>query len=597
MDFRDDKYELIEPLREGGMGAIYKVRHRLLDEVRVVKVMRPHASQDPELRRRFLQEAKLAIRVRHPNIAQLHDFSMDEAGTATMIMEFIDGVTLQDVLKSGPPPGLPLVVEIGAQTLQALACLHFNGIVHRDVASDNVMLTRGFDGRPIVKLIDLGIARDPQGEATTTGMFIGKARYASPEQFRAKGNERPTPASDMYSFGVLFYELLTGRHPFEGSGFVELATAHLFNPPASFDVSDPQGLVPPPLRALVLDALEKDPARRIQSAEEFTARLRSAVTAEPIDGPELERLLQRARVAAPRARRPTPTPPAPQRPAPSDHRGGIARDRGRRLSQVDTVIDAVVSPVTEVTLDVLEVVNRFRSERRFPPRKAGAGAGAAARPRPAMFESEERSPEEQDGPGETEGSTYALHPVRRPSPAVRRSAEAPRRARWPLIAAGSASLVGFAAMAIVVMRMFPAPDPLAGQIENALRQSEDSEQAVTDKLERIAALIALLPPGDDRRNDLAVRKERLVNLRELDTVADRLTILLRQTTNIRGDSDALASAALDGENLWVLFRASRSQLPVNDRAADEVVRRARVTLRDLAESTGSTRLGELAKGH
>ena len=601
MDFQDDKYELIEPLREGGMGAIYKVRHRLLDEIRVVKVMRPHASQDEDLRRRFLQEAKLAIRVRHPNIAQLHDFSLDDAGTATMVMEFIDGVTLQDVLRSGPPPGLPLVHEIAVQTLQALACLHFNGIVHRDVASDNVMITRGYDGRPIVKLIDLGIARDPHGEATTTGMFIGKARYASPEQFRATAGGRLTPASDLYSFGVLLYELLTGRHPFEGSGFVELATAHLFNPPTPFDVSDPDGRVPPGLRDLVLGALAKDAARRPQSAEEFAARLRSAAPAETIEAPELDRLLQRARTSAPPARRPAPPPPTPPRPAPpparpaepvrTDARAQVAGP-GVRTSQIDTVIDAVVAPLSEEGLDVIEVVNTARSGQRAPDRSRGPAREPAPPQRSAIVEAESGPVGTADS-GDLAAAT--ARPARRPASARPRSAPEPRRNPWPFVAIGAAALAGLAVIVVVAIRMLAPTDPLAGQIEAALRASEDSEQAVTDKLERIAALIALLPPGDDRRGDLNARRERLVNLRELNTFADRLANLLRQAGASPGDVAAGAAAAMDGENLWAMLRASRSRLPAEDRASDQVVERARATLRQLAAVTESPTLEELAK--
>ena len=156
----EGKYEILEKIREGGMGAIYKVRHRLLDEIRVVKVMRPQIADSEDQQRRFLREARAAIRLRHPNIAQLYDFAVEADGIAYMVMEFIDGVTLQEMLaKNGPPP-LDLTLEIARQSLEALGYLHAHGYVHRDVSPDNLMLTQDVDGQPQVKLIDLGIAKD-----------------------------------------------------------------------------------------------------------------------------------------------------------------------------------------------------------------------------------------------------------------------------------------------------------------------------------------------------------------------------------------------------------------------------------------------------
>src|SRR5262245_22170091 len=138
----DGKYEILEKLREGGMGAIYKVRHRLLDELRVVKVIRPHMASRQEAAERFLREARVAIRLRHPNIAQLHDFAVGADGNAFIVMEFIDGSTLQEILKRHGPPPVALGVEIGRQALRALGYLHRQKIVHRDVSPDNLMLTR-----------------------------------------------------------------------------------------------------------------------------------------------------------------------------------------------------------------------------------------------------------------------------------------------------------------------------------------------------------------------------------------------------------------------------------------------------------------------
>ena len=155
----DGKYEILEKLREGGMGAIYKVRHRLLDEVRVVKVIRSQADTVGEAADRFLREARAAIKLRHPNIAQLHDFAVADDGQAFIVMEYIDGWNLLEVLSGFGPPPISLTLEIARQSLKALGYLHRHKIVHRDVSPDNLMLTRDVDGHPLVKLIDLGIAK------------------------------------------------------------------------------------------------------------------------------------------------------------------------------------------------------------------------------------------------------------------------------------------------------------------------------------------------------------------------------------------------------------------------------------------------------
>ncbi len=272
----EGKYEILGKMGEGGMGAIYKVRHRLLDEIRVVKVMRPQVAVDEELKLRFAEEAKTATRLKHPNIGTIHDFALDEDGTAYLVMEFIDGVNLSEllVLKGSPPVGLAL--EIAHQALLALGYLHRGNVVHRDVAPDNLMLTRDDEGRALVKVIDLGIAKtmDRPVEVTSTGVFLGKLKYASPEQYGAlPAGQRLDGRSDLYSMGLVLYELLTGTRPFRGNTAAELLKAHLFEPPTPFSQTDPQGKIPPELRAVILKALEKAREDRFSSAEEFDQEL------------------------------------------------------------------------------------------------------------------------------------------------------------------------------------------------------------------------------------------------------------------------------------------------------------------------------------
>jgi serine/threonine-protein kinase len=304
-DVLKGKYEILEKIGEGGIGAVYKVRHRLLEEIRVIKVLRPEAASKEDLRERFLHEARMAIRLKHPNIAQLHDFSIAEDGRAYIVMEFIDGVALDALIDASGPPSVDLALEISRQGLLALHYLHENDFVHRDVSPDNLMLTSSFDGRPLAKLIDLGIARHLGAEVrlTATGVFLGKARYCSPEQFSA-GGEHPVEVDrrgDIYSFGIMLYEILTGVYPLHGANFAELAGSHLFHPPKDFAETDPEGRLPDGLREAVLRAVAKSPDERFATAAAFAQELEKYHNPDTPLRDEFDRTVEIATTALPRA--------------------------------------------------------------------------------------------------------------------------------------------------------------------------------------------------------------------------------------------------------------------------------------------------------
>jgi serine/threonine-protein kinase len=264
------RFDVVAKLGEGGMGTVYKVRHRDLDEIQIVKTMQAQFSTNEGLRNRFLEEARRGMRLRHPHIAGVHDFAVCADGTGYIVMEFVPGVNLRDMLATKGPLPLPMIGEIAVQTLDALGYLHGERFVHRDISPDNLMV-QITDGRPFVKLIDLGISKSLEADQkmTATGQFLGKVQYAAPEAFGGQLDGR----SDLYSFGVVLYNLLTNQDPFPGENYREIISAHLFQPPRPFD---PSLNVPESIQRVVMRALEKDPDKRYADAAEFVAAVEEA---------------------------------------------------------------------------------------------------------------------------------------------------------------------------------------------------------------------------------------------------------------------------------------------------------------------------------
>jgi serine/threonine protein kinase len=281
----EGKYEVLGKIREGGMGAIYMVRHRLLDEVRIIKVMRPEVAESADQRKRFLREAQMATRLKHPHIVGFYDFFVDDEGTAYMVMEYINGINLRDMIRNCGALPIGLGNFLARQCLSALDYLHRKGVVHRDVAPDNIMMTQEEDGSLQAKLIDLGIAKlaraEEQEQLTAADEFIGKLRYSSPEQLTKKASSAAIDGrSDLFSFGVVLYEALTGICPFGGGSLQDILTARLHKPPMPFAQSDPNGRVGAVLRGTILRALQTKPEDRYQTAAEFSKALEALPAAE-----------------------------------------------------------------------------------------------------------------------------------------------------------------------------------------------------------------------------------------------------------------------------------------------------------------------------
>ena len=268
-------YVVKAKLGEGGMGAVYLGEHPLIGKRVAIKVLRDELANNEDVVRRFFNEARAVNDIHHQNIVDIVDFGKMPSGTggeiAYIVMEFLDGESLASRLRS---VGLraPEVVEVIQQCCWALAASHQKGIIHRDLKPDNIYLCPRGPTKNFVKLLDFGIAKltgATDQHQTRTGTVIGTPHYMSPEQ--CQGNKAFDGRSDIYSLGVVMYELLTGQVPFPGDGFGAVLVAHLTQP-----VTPPRQIrpaVPPELEAVVLRALEKERERRFQSMEEFAAAL------------------------------------------------------------------------------------------------------------------------------------------------------------------------------------------------------------------------------------------------------------------------------------------------------------------------------------
>ena len=263
------RYRILGKIGEGGMGSVYKAHQTFMDQTVALKVIRPELGRDRNFRERFLMEVKNASRVRHPNAVQILDAGESEEGLVYMAMEFVEGESLTEVIEQHTS-GMPLWLfrKLAGQMCAALAAVHEKGIIHRDLKPDNILVQDSSAG-PQIKLLDFGIAR-AQGDSrmTQTGMIIGTPEFLSPEQ---AGGEPMDHRSDLYTLGLIFYLMLTGRAPYQSEtpgGYLYKHVNEAPPKPTKFRKDLPAGL-----EQAILKALEKKPAKRYASADELREAL------------------------------------------------------------------------------------------------------------------------------------------------------------------------------------------------------------------------------------------------------------------------------------------------------------------------------------
>jgi serine/threonine-protein kinase len=262
----DGRYRIEKRIGSGGMANVYLAEDETLGRRVAIKVLHQRYAEDSQFVERFLREASAAARLNHPNIVQVYDRGQSDS-TYYIAMEFVDGMTLKDLVRRRGALTEQEVLAYGRQALHALRFAHRNGIVHRDVKPHNMMVDT--DGR--LKIADFGIARaaaDADSGLTEAGSIVGTAQYLSPEQ--AQGLDVAAP-SDLYSLGVVMFEMATGRVPFDGESPVNVALKHVKDPTPRPSSINPQVSVQ--LESIILKAMEKDPARRYHSADEMLGDL------------------------------------------------------------------------------------------------------------------------------------------------------------------------------------------------------------------------------------------------------------------------------------------------------------------------------------
>ncbi|MFY9618922.1 MAG: serine/threonine-protein kinase [Pyrinomonadaceae bacterium] len=282
------KYKIEKLIKTGGMGSVYRGRHVLMDKTVAIKVLRPSLAGDDAVVARFSREAKAASKISHPHAVSVTDFGEAENGVVFLVMEYLDGRTLKEAIAKEGPLSLGRAVEIVRQVAGALDAAHGQGVIHRDLKSDNIMLVSHNGGEEWAKVLDFGIAKilQPVGSAadaeiTQANLVVGTPQYMSPEQCSQSG--ALDARSDVYSLGIIVHEMLTGKLPFTGDSATVVMMKQVQDAPPSVLAS--RSHLPAAVDRVIKRALAKQPIDRFQSAGELSAALAEAASAEAAEAP------------------------------------------------------------------------------------------------------------------------------------------------------------------------------------------------------------------------------------------------------------------------------------------------------------------------
>ena len=335
-----EKYKIISRIGHGGMGVVYKAEHLVFEELRALKVLIPQLAHDETLVRHLRQEARIARRLSHPNAVRTEDLDRAEDGRVFIVMEYVEGRSLRDIIQRQGALPVSQVIKIAQQLCSALDCAHSLGMIHRDIKPDNVFLVPQPDERDLVKVLDFGIAKLREGAKehgtsvsgitmTRTGFVVGTSQYMSPEQAMGKPGDQLDGRSDLYSVGVLLYEALTGLLPFKSDTLLGFLVHHISTLPLSPLAVRPDLHLPEALANIVMKALEKDPGSRFQSAQEMILAVNEA--AESYERETVTRKVSKGPTRA-RLNRPVAFPPLSP-PPPAASAGAVRPSEGKSLPE------------------------------------------------------------------------------------------------------------------------------------------------------------------------------------------------------------------------------------------------------------------------
>jgi serine/threonine-protein kinase len=377
-------YHIQRKLGEGGMGAVYLGEHVKMGRKSAIKVMTRAMARDPEAIARFNREAANAARIAHPNVCAIYDFGETDDGLIYLVMEFVEGESLSDLLRREHVLPLHRALTILKQTADALQAAHDLGIVHRDLKPDNIMLARDRDGGDVVKVVDFGIAKAMTGEqrqqVTKTGLVVGTPEYMSPEQL---SGDVVDGRSDIYSLALVFYRLLTGTLPFQAESAQEMLVKRLTDDPLPLNRVAAGRRYSDELEQVMHRALAKMPADRYETAIDLARRAEHAAQSLTVASAEIaeaatQRIIPESDAAVPATRVSRPaSPPTPRTPIPS----ASVRAPVKKKPAVAVILGAAVIAIGGGTAAVLLTTKGDTGP--LPPAE-GDSAGTAARMAPAL---------------------------------------------------------------------------------------------------------------------------------------------------------------------------------------------------------------------